>query len=172
MSTDQKNPLNMNSKLEKETNLVSIDHQKSEETLVSDIYQFINQHKNDFNDLKKEILLVKTKQNTKIKDVFVSWCQKSDINGLSKIFDYENNLIRFIWTIILLASIAITAWIMSSSIIAYYEYSVVSQISIVYEQPTEFPSVTFCDNYQFTTVEGIEFVKSFKTNKSNANLTI
>ena len=121
MSSDQKNPINMHSKIEKDTNLVSLNHPKLKETLNSDIYQLINQHKNDINDLKKEILLVKTKQNTKLKDVFVSWCQKSDINGLSKIFDYENNLIRFIWTIILLTSVAITAWIMSLSIIAYYE---------------------------------------------------
>ena len=78
MSTDEKNPFYMNSKIEKESNLVSIDHQKSEETLVSDLYQLINQHKNDINNLKNEILLLKTKQNTKLKDVFVSLCQKSD----------------------------------------------------------------------------------------------
>ena len=119
MSSDQKNLLNMNSKIEKDMNLVSIDHQKMKETLNSDIYQLINQHKNDINDLKKEIILLKTKPNTQLKDVFMSWCQKSDINGLSKIFDYENSLIRFIWTIILLASIAITAWIMSLSIIDF-----------------------------------------------------
>jgi hypothetical protein len=29
-------------------------------------------------------------------ELVVSWCEKSDVNGLAKIFEYENNFVRFI----------------------------------------------------------------------------
>ena len=95
-----------------------------------------------------------------MKQTFVSWCQKSDINGLSKIFDYENNFVKFIWLIILLVSLGVNAWIMSWSIVAYLQYEVVSLIQVFSERPTEFPAVTICDINQFTTEKGLSFVNS------------
>ena len=82
------------------------------------------------------------------KSTFVSWCEKSDVNALSKIFEYENRFVRITLFFILLVSLCLTAWTMSQSVLAFLEYGVVSQIGIVYQRPTEFPAVTICDNQQ------------------------
>ena len=92
----------------------------------------------------------KSKLN-EIKETFILWCERSDVNGISKIFDYENSYIRFFLLVIFLVSLGVTAWILSWSIFLYLEYGVVSKIGVVYEQPTEFPAVTICDNDLFTT---------------------
>jgi len=102
-----------------------------------------------------------TQQNRSLKETFILWCENSDVNGISKIFKYESILIRFVLLTILLASLSMTAWIMRLSIVAYLQYGVVSQIGVIYEQPVEFPAVTFCDNEQFTPRKGLDFVKKF-----------
>ena len=68
-----------------------------------------------------------------------------------KIFEYENRFVKLLWLIVLLVSLGITAWVVSWNVLAYLDYEVVSQICVVYETPTEFPAVTFCDNNPFTT---------------------
>ena len=41
--------------------------------------------------LKNESKLCQKKSNiSQIKEIFVSWCEKSDVNWLAKIFEYEN----------------------------------------------------------------------------------
>ena len=101
-----------------------------------------------------------TKANV-AKATFVSWCEKSDVNGIAKIFQYENIFVRFILFVILLLSLSFTALFMSRNILDFLEHGVVSKILVVYEQPTEFPAVTFCDNQPFTTGKGIHFVNNF-----------
>ena len=91
----------------------------------------------------------------------VSWCEKSDVNGLSKIFEYENVFVRFVLFILLLVSLGFTAWFMSWSILDYFERDIVSKIQAVYEKPTEFPAITFCDSQPFTTQQSFDFVNDF-----------
>ena len=95
------------------------------------------------------------------KSTLVSWCEKSDVNGLSKIFEYENVFVRFVLFILLLVSLGFTAWFMSWSILDYFERDIVSKIQAVYEKPTEFPAVTFCDSQPFTTQQSFDFVNDF-----------
>jgi hypothetical protein len=38
---------------------------------------------------------------------------------------------------------------------------------MIYERPTEFPAVTFCDYQPFTTQIGIDHVKSFQNQSFN-----
>ena len=95
------------------------------------------------------------------KETFIEFSQRTDINAYGKIFEYENYFVKLLWLIVLLGSLGITAWILSWSVLAYLQYGVVSQIGVVYENPTEFPAVTFCDNNPFTTeysnfIDGID----------------
>ena len=86
-----------------------------------------------------------------LKETFIEFSQRTDINAYGKIFEYENYLVKFLWSIVLLGSLGVTAWVLSWSVLEYSQYGVVSQIGVVYENPTEFPAVTFCDNNPFTT---------------------
>jgi len=86
-----------------------------------------------------------------LKETFVEFSHRTDINAYGKIFEYENSFVKLLWSFILLGSLSLTAWVLSNNVLAYLQYGVVSQIGVVYETPTEFPAVTFCDNNPFTT---------------------
>ena len=43
------------------------------------------------------------------KSTFVSWCEKSDVNALSKVFEYDNRFARITLFLILLVSLCLTA---------------------------------------------------------------
>ena len=81
-----------------------------------------------------------------LKETFVEFSKRSDVNGYVKIFEYENVFIKFIWFIVLLGSLFITGYVLSWSVLAYFDYGVSSQIGLVYELPTEFPAGTLCDS--------------------------
>ena len=106
----------------------------------------------------------KEKYFKNLKKIFISWSERSDVNCYVKIFEYENIFVKLLWLIILLVSLSVTLWIMSLSVIEYFEYNVISQIGVVFEQPTEFPAVTICDNAPFTTQQGLDFVNSLTNN--------
>ena len=121
-----------------------------------------------------ENALVQIEKNNKVKnfkETFISWSENTDINCYGKIFKYENLFVKLFWLIILLASLSITAWIMSLSIVSYFQYGIVSQIRLVYEKPIEFPAVTFCDNNPFSTQQGQDFLLSFFNGDECQNVT-
>ena len=112
--------------------------------------------------LKNESSPYRNKSHISQKETVVLWCEKSDVNGLAKIFEYKNNFVRFIWLFVLLFSLGVTAWIMSWSILEFTRHGTVSKIEMIYERPTEFPAVTFCDYQPFTTQTGLDTLKAFK----------
>jgi hypothetical protein len=102
------------------------------------------------------------------KEIFIEWSKKVDINCYAKMLEYGPNYrVQFIWLIILLGSTGATFYFISKSIIDYLNYDVVSQTNIISEIPTDFPTVTFCDNNQFSTKysqQSLEY--AIKNNKS------
>jgi len=73
--------------------------------------------------------------------------------------DYSGNyFVKFIWLIILLGSTGATFYFISYSIMGYLKFEVTSQIRIVNEIPTQFPTVTFCDNNPFPSEIADEFM--------------
>jgi hypothetical protein len=87
-----------------------------------------------------------------MKEIFMDWSQRVDINVYTKILDYRPNYkVQFIWLIILLGSTVGTFYFITKSILDYLNYEVVSQTNIVSEIPIDFPAVTFCDANVFST---------------------
>jgi len=103
-------------------------------------------------NFKRETVKVhKTKRDWNIlKEVFVDFSQRTDVNAYGKIFKYENKLVKLLWLFILIVSLGFTALFMRDNMSIFLDYEVVSQIGVVYETITEFPAVTFCDNSPFT----------------------
>ena len=99
--------------------------------------------------LSKEFKKKSQNQNkmSKAKEIIFAWSQSVDINCYTKMMDYRPNYkIQFIWLIILLGSTGATFYFIAKSLIDYFGYEVVSKTNVVYEIPTQFPTVTFCDN--------------------------
>ena len=94
--------------------------------------------KNDLNQVETEKEKRKKPKSPKrkiniLEETFVQFFQRTDINAIGKIFEYENFFVKFIWLIVLLGSLSLTAWVMSWSVVAYLKYGVVSQIGVLYE---------------------------------------
>ncbi len=96
----------------------------------------------------------KPKKLTLLSEAFFSWSKQVDINSYNKIFAYkQNKACQFVWLVIFLVLTCATFWIIILSIVNYLNYDVVTQIRVVYERPTQFPTVTICDNEAFKTYE-------------------
>ena len=87
---------------------------------------------------------------THLRETFYEWSLRANVNCYVKIFQYNHCLAKLFWLMILTISVCLTAWVISWSILIYLDYGVTSQIGVVYEMPTEFPAVTFCDTNPFT----------------------
>ena len=59
---------------------------------------------------------------------------------------------------------------MSWNILEYMQHGKISKIEIIYERPTEFPAVTFCDNQPFTTQIARDLVNGFKANSRSETI--
>ena len=109
--------------------------------------------------------------NESIKDIFIKWSENVDINGYKKIFERQENFAaRSFWVLVFLASTFLTFYLIASSILNFLAYDVVIKIEVVYERPTQFPSVTFCDNNPFTTLESQQLFENI-SNIFNLSLT-
>ena len=101
------------------------------------------------------------KNVSKFKETFLEWSKSVDINCYTKMLDYKGNLVvQFIWLLILLGSTGATFFLIDKSIMDYLKYDVVTQIQIVNEIPTPFPTITFCDNNPFSSKKAEEFMQN------------
>ena len=89
----------------------------------------------------KRIKLLDSNKIKKIKEIFLEWSLRTDLNCYTKIFVYRQwPLIGLIWLFILLVSSGIKFWLIAKSISEYFNYSIVSQIGIVSEIKSVFPT--------------------------------
>ena len=96
-----------------------------------------------------------------LKETCVLWSKRTDVNCYNKIFEYENFCVKTFWLFMFLASLGVTAWIISWTVLAYLQYNVVSQIDVVDVRPTQFPAVTLCDYNPYTTQQALNLLNSF-----------
>jgi hypothetical protein len=93
-------------------------------------------------------------QFSSVKHTFLEWSEKVDINCYTKMFEYKgNHYVQCIWFVILLLSTGATFFLIAKNITDYLTYEVTSQIRIINELPTQFPTVTFCDNNPFSSLK-------------------
>ena len=97
--------------------------------------------------------------SSSLKKIFFDWSESVDINCYNKMMEYRASGHKWLggaqlsWLVILLASTGATIWLISLSVIDFLNYDVVTQTNLVYELPTQFPSITFCENDAFTTYD-------------------
>lgn len=99
-------------------------------------------------------------KSQKIKNKLISLIQDSTSHGLPNVFRTERLFFKIMWFTFFLISLAFGTWTIISSFIDFFNYDVVTQIDIVYEIPTQFPTVTFHN------------LKTLKSNYSLAEILI
>ena len=86
-----------------------------------------------------------------IKKILNDFSSRVTFQCFPKIFQTNNLLLQVIWTLVFLLFSMVTSGLVIKSLLEYFEYQVITQIKIVHEIPTEFPTVTICDANPFTT---------------------
>lgn len=69
----------------------------------------------------------------------------STIHGISNILKTNRLLIRIIWIVSLLCSFSLCVSLILNSVMEYLKYDTTTDTKIIYQNPTEFPAVSFCD---------------------------
>jgi hypothetical protein len=121
-------------------------------------------------DLKETQNREKTKKSSALKEVLLDWSIRVDINAYNKIWDYNNILVKLIWSFIFASSTGLTLLVCVQSVMQYLEYEVITKTNMIYQRPTKFPAVTLCDNDQFTTRDAELFLKEIAA-KNNLSFT-
>ena len=83
------------------------------------------------------------------RDKLVSWCERTTFHAIPNIATNEHKSLKIMWTVCLIASISYCCRILTSSIIDYYEYKVLTTYEIIQESSTLFPAVTVCNLNEF-----------------------
>ena len=63
------------------------------------------------------------------------------------------------WFICMIASLGGCSYYMLNIVVDYLNYDVLTEIQLIYEQPSTFPAVSICsrDSYNFTNLDEINF---------------
>ena len=109
----------------------------------------------------------------RLKKLFIKCSLLTKFDCYSKIFEYENNLkAKMIWSLILFFMVGFTFWLLSLNILDFLKHEVLTKTEEIFSNPTQFPTVTICDNYPFTTDLGYNFVQNIsKANNVSDNFS-
>ena len=89
------------------------------------------------------------------------------VRGIIKIFQTTHWLIRIFLLISVIGTVGMTSFMIIDSFLAYFEYKVATTTRTIFETPTIFPKVTFCNLNSFTTDVAVEFLKEVNKNYSS-----
>jgi hypothetical protein len=117
-----------------------------------------------------------------IKKILKKLLSDSTANGLPNVFKRESILNKIFWLIFVLLSTSLSFYYTFNAINDYFNYSVITQIKNVYQQPLRFPAITICDDgtnanetqesqEYFDAKEPKNVVKECKTMQDSKNCT-
>lgn len=79
----------------------------------------------------------------KIKTNLTELILSSTSHGIPSVFRTERTFFKIMWFIFFLVSLAIGIWTIVNSLLDFLNFDVVTQVDVIYEIPTLFPTVTF-----------------------------
>ena len=104
-----------------------------------------------------------------IKNRLIEWSASSTAHGFPNIIKNKSKSLKLMWTICFLISLGSCTFMIIKSIKDYLQYDVITQIRVISESPTLFPTVTICNINPFTTDYAQDFLKSFYNISSSSN---
>jgi hypothetical protein len=87
------------------------------------------------------------KSQSKKENFFASLKQvglTAQVHGIPKIFNAEKMILKAMWAFFFICSVGAYAYFFTQTLCNYFQYFVVTNIDIVFENPMIFPTVTFC----------------------------
>ena len=77
-----------------------------------------------------------------------SLIETSTAYGLPKIVRSKRLFNKIFWLAFLIASVAAASYYIFNDVADYYSFEVVTTVKTEYDQPTEFPTISFCSKYK------------------------
>jgi len=106
-----------------------------------------------------------------LKEKLKNWCERTTFHAIPNIASNEQIVLKLMWTLCLLASLGYCCRILTSSVIDYYEYRVLTTIEIVQESSSQFPAITICNlnQFDFSKLKDREIYENYESNSSKSN---
>ena len=104
-------------------------------------------------DKQNNQLIIEEKNHMKkiIKEKFVEFSSVSTSHGYPNIFRTKYRSIKILWLFCLSIAIGVCLLLLIRGIKAYLEYGVITNIDVIDERPTLFPTITICELEKFQT---------------------
>lgn len=116
---------------------------------------------------------MKKQNEIKLSEKLRNWCEKTTFHAVPNIATNEQVPLKIMWSICLIASVGYCCRILTSSIIDYYEYRVLTTFEIVQESTTYFPAITLCNLNEFDLSKNknlSDLARSLSESSTNSNL--
>ena len=110
-------------------------------------------------------------KNSKVLEIFQEWSQNISIHGFPNIFRKNITSVRIMWVILFLVSNGICFGIISSIVINYLKYDVVTKIRIADKDSLPFPSITVCNVNSFVSEQSLEYAQYLLEKNKLVNFT-
>lgn len=107
--------------------------------------------------------------SVQIKEILKESALSTTNHALPNIVRNKNVYIRLMWIFCFFASTGICSYAVIQSIINYLNYEVVTKINLFYENPTQFPTVTFCNLDPIHTKDLGDFINTTFANAWNTS---
>ncbi|CAF0892610.1 unnamed protein product [Brachionus calyciflorus] len=88
---------------------------------------------------------IKTKKRKEIYELITQWALSTTAHGYRNIVNAEKILLKLIWIVFLITSITYCIYQVVLTIIGFCKFNVVTNTKVVYEEPTNFPSIVICN---------------------------
>ena len=90
--------------------------------------------------------------------------------GLPKIVRSKRLFNKIFWLAFLIASVAAASYYIFNDVADYYSFEVVTTVKTEYDQPTEFPTISFCSKWRYFYDKVVPLRKSSSTFSSDADV--
>ncbi len=105
-------------------------------------------------------------KSRKLKDIFKECLSGTTGHGIPNIIKTEYVCLKIFWVVVWLIGLGLTIYIVSKSIMDYFDFDIISQIQIINDRPQLFPKVTICNTDPFVTDNSITFLADIIRNES------
>jgi hypothetical protein len=89
---------------------------------------------------------------SQIKQQFFDILEKSTIHGIPKIFLSKHGITKLFWLTVTLFSCSYCGYLVTSNIVDFYKFEVVTKYENIHESQPIFPFVYFCEHDRSSTV--------------------
>jgi len=96
-----------------------------------------------------------------LKTMWELWCTTSSAQGLPKIFQYQNKCVRTLWLLVFVSFSFCTFYFFTRGILDFLDFEVVSKIRVHNEESLEYPFITLCSSFPFTSKRSHEVLSEF-----------